>query len=239
MESPHKYVKVSKEAAKTLGETGGIGTVATRADIIEKLYNMFYIEKNGNSIIPTSKGKQLIDLVPEDLKSPLLTAKWERELDLISKGKQNPKDFTMRMRKYSGELVDAVKGSTDKFRHDNIVGKRCPECGKNLLEVKGKHGMMYVCQDRSCGHRENISKFTNARCPQCHKRLELRGQGDGQIYVCTTCTFREKASAFKKRFEDKPGKVDKKSVQKYMKQQQKEDEGNFAFAELFANLNKK
>ena len=99
--------------------------------------------------------------------------------------------------------------------------------------------MMYVCQDRSCGHRENISKFTNARCPQCHKRLELRGQGDGQIYVCTTCTFREKASAFKKRFEDKPGKVDKKSVQKYMKQQQKEDEGNFAFAELFANLNKK
>lgn len=239
MESPHKYVKVSKEAAKTLGETGGIGTVATRADIIEKLYNMFYIEKNGNSIIPTSKGKQLIDLVPEDLKSPLLTAKWERELDLISKGKQNPKDFTMRMRKYSGELVDAVKGSTDKFRHDNIVGKRCPECGKNLLEVKGKHGMMYVCQDRNCGHRENISKFTNARCPQCHKRLELRGQGDGQIYVCTTCTFREKANAFKKRFEDKPGKVDKKSVQKYMKQQQKEDEGNFAFAELFANLNKK
>ena len=49
----------------------------------------------------------------------------------------------------------------------------------------------------------------------------------------------KKQVPLKKRFEDKPGKVDKKSVQKYMKQQQKEDEGNFAFAELFANLNKK
>ncbi|MEF9959168.1 MAG: DNA topoisomerase III [Niameybacter sp.] len=239
MESPHKYVKVSKEAAKTLGETGGIGTVATRADIIEKLYNMFYVEKNGNSVVPTSKGKQLIELVPEELKTPLLTAKWERELELISKGKQNPKDFIARMRKYSSELVDTVKGSTDQFKHDNVVGKRCPDCGKNLLEVKGKHGKMYVCQDRACGYRENVSKFTNARCPECHKRLELRGQGDGQIYVCTTCTFREKASTFNNRFKDKQGKGDKKSVQKYMKQQQKEDEGNFAFADLFANLNKK
>lgn len=239
MESPHKYVKVSKEAAKTLGETGGIGTVATRADIIEKLYNMFYIEKSGNSIVPTSKGKQLIDLVPEELKTPLLTAKWERELELISKGKQNPKDFITRMRKYSGELVDTVKESTDKFKHDNIVGKRCPDCGKSLLEVKGKHGKLYVCQDRACGYRENVSKFTNAHCPECHKKLELRGQGDGQIYVCTTCTFREKASTFNNRFKDKQGKGDKKSVQKYLKQQQKEDEGNFAFADLFANLNKK
>ncbi|MEG0318320.1 MAG: DNA topoisomerase III [Niameybacter sp.] len=239
MESPHKYVKVSKEAAKTLGETGGIGTVATRADIIEKLYNMFYVEKNGNSVVPTSKGKQLIELVPEELKTPLLTAKWERELELISKGKQNPKDFIARMRKYSSELVDTVKESTDQFKHDNVVGKRCPDCGKNLLEVKGKHGKMYVCQDRACGYRENVSKFTNARCPECHKRLELRGQGDGQIYVCTTCTFREKASTFNNRFKDKQGKGDKKSVQKYMKQQQKEDEGNFAFADLFANLNKK
>ncbi len=45
MESPHKYINVSKEAAKTLGETGGLGTVATRADIIEKLFNSFVIEK--------------------------------------------------------------------------------------------------------------------------------------------------------------------------------------------------
>ncbi|MGL4344435.1 MAG: DNA topoisomerase III [Cellulosilyticaceae bacterium] len=240
MESPHKYVQVGKDAAKTLGETGGIGTVATRADIIEKLYNMFYIEKNGNSIVATSKGKQLIELVPAELKSPLLTAKWESELDQISKGKQNAKDFVARIKKYSAELVENVKGSSDQYRHDNMTGKRCPKCNKHLLEVKGKHGMMYVCQDRECGHKENVSKFTNTRCPECHKKLELRGEGEGQIYVCTTCTFREKVSSFNKKYRNNSGKVDKRDVQKYLKQQQKqEDEGNFAFAAAFANLNKK
>lgn len=236
MEKPHLYVKVDQKAAKTLGETGGIGTVATRADIIEKLYNMFYIEKNGKEIVPTSKGKQLIDLVPEDLKSPLLTAKWENELERISKGKQNPKIFMEEIRKYSADLVGDVKGSTEKYIHDNLTGKRCPTCGKYLLEVKGKHGKMYVCQDRACGYKETISRFTQTRCPQCHKKLELRGEGEGQIYVCTTCTFREKLSSFNKKYRKTSEKVDKRTLQKYMKEQQKENEGNFAFAEALGNL---
>ena len=88
MENPHKYINVGKEAAKTLGETGGLGTVATRADIIEKLFNSFVIENKGKDIIPTSKGRQLIELVPKELKSPLLTAKWESQLDEIAKGKR-------------------------------------------------------------------------------------------------------------------------------------------------------
>lgn len=236
MEKPHLYVNVDQKSAKTLGETGGIGTVATRADIIEKLYNMFYIEKNGKDIIPTSKGKQLIDLVPPDLKSPLLTAKWENELELISKGQKSPKAFMEEIRKYSADLVNSVKGSEEKYRHDNLTGKRCPNCNKHLLEVKGKHGKMYVCQDRECGYKETISRFTQTRCPQCHKKLELRGEGEGQIYVCTTCSFREKLSSFNKKYRNTSEKVDKKSVQKYLKAQQKEEEGNFAFAEAFGHL---
>jgi len=243
MEKPQKYVTIDKAHAKTLGETGGIGTVATRADIIEKLFNMFYIEKNGKEIIPTSKGKQLIELVPEELKSPLLTAEWEMELELISKGKRNPKDFIERMRSYASELVQEVKGSSDKFKHDNITGKKCPECGKYMLEVKGKHGVMNVCQDRACGHRENVSKFTNARCPECHKRLELRGQGEGQIYVCanTNCNFREKASMFNKRFNSKADKVNKRDVNNYMKKLKKESEEviNNPFGDLMNMFNAK
>ena len=238
MEKPHQYVEVDQKAAKTLGETGGIGTVATRADIIEKLYNMFYIEKSGKEIVPTSKGKQLIELVPVDLKSPLLTAKWEMALEEISKGKQDPKVFMKEIRAYSDELVQAVKTSGEKYVHDNITGKRCPECNKLMLEVKGKHGKLYVCQDRNCGHRENISRFTQTRCPNCHKKLELRGEGEGQIYVCTTCTFREKLSVFNKKYRSEHKKVDKKSVQRYLKEQSKQEEGNFAFAEAFAKLNK-
>jgi DNA topoisomerase-3 len=243
MEKPQKYVDIDKVHAKTLGETGGIGTVATRADIIEKLFNMFYIEKNGKEIIPTSKGKQLIELVPSELKSPLLTAQWELELELISKGKKDPKAFIERMRKYAEELVQDVKGSSDKFKHDNLTGKKCPKCGKYMLEVKGKYGVMNVCQDRACGHRENISKFTNARCPECKKRLELRGQGDGQIYVCpnATCNFREKASVFNKRFDNKADKVNKKEVNNIMKKMKQESEAplNSALAEALAKLNLK
>ncbi len=59
MENPQKYISIDKKNSKTLGETGGLGTVATRADIIEKLYNTFYIEKKGKEIIPTSKGNRL------------------------------------------------------------------------------------------------------------------------------------------------------------------------------------
>lgn len=225
MENPHKYINVDKESAKTLGETGGLGTVATRADIIDKLFNSFVIEKKGKDIIPTSKGKQLIDLVPKELKSPLLTAKWEGELDKISKGKEDPRKFTKEMRNYATALVEAVKQENAKFHHDNLTGKKCPVCGKYMLEVKSKNGTMNVCQDRECGHRENVARLTNARCPECKKRLELRGSGEGKIYVCpgTNCSFREKESQFKKRF-DKSGKVNKREVNKIMKKMQKEAE---------------
>lgn len=239
MENPHKYINVDKESAKTLGETGGLGTVATRADIIDKLFNSFVIENKGKDIIPTSKGKQLIDLVPKELKSPLLTAKWEGELDKISKGKEDPRKFTKEMRNYATALVEAVKQENAKFHHDNLTGKKCPVCGKYMLEVKGKNGTMNVCQDRECGHRENVARLTNARCPECKKRLELRGSGEGKIYVCpgTNCSFREKESQFKKRF-DKNAKVNKREVNKIMKKMQKEaeEEMNNPFAALLKDF---
>ncbi|SHK45255.1 DNA topoisomerase-3 [Hathewaya proteolytica DSM 3090] len=242
MENPQKYVSMDKDHAKTLGETGGIGTVATRADIIEKLFNTFYIEKNGKEIIPTSKGKQLVYMVPKDIKSPLLTAKWEQELELISKGKRDSRQFTDKIKDYTVELVKQVKGSDAVFKHDNLTGRRCPDCGKYMLEVKGKHGVMYVCQDRECGHRETISIFTNARCPECHKRLELRGHGEGKIYVCPNpnCNFREKESQFKKRFENKGDKVNKKELNKTLKDMKKQAEApiNSALADALAKFMK-
>ena len=237
MENPHKYINVNKDAAKTLNETGGLGTVATRADIIEKLFNSFVIEKKGKDIYPTSKGKQLIDLVPKDLKSPLLTAKWEKQLDDIAKGKANNKKYIDDMKKYATALVEDVKNDNARFHHDNITGKKCPNCGKYLLEVKGKNGRMLVCQDRECGYRENLARLTNARCPECHKKLELRGQGKGKIYVCTgeSCNFREKASVFEKRF-DKSAKVNKRETAKIMAKMKKEAEQTATEDNPFAAL---
>lgn len=241
MENPVKYMNTNdKELAKTLGETGGLGTVATRADIIEKLFNTFLIEKRGKDIFITSKGRQLLNLVPEELKSPELTGQWEQKLNYISKGKLNKNTFINEMRSYAQKVVGEIKNSEEKFRHDNVTGNKCPQCGKPMLEVNTKKGKMLVCQDRECGYRKGVARVTNARCPECKKKLELRGEGEGQIYVCTgaNCSFREKASQFKKRF-DKDGKADKREVNNYMKKLKKEaDEPiNSALAEALAKLN--
>lgn len=222
MENPTKYMDTqNKQLADTLKSTGGLGTVATRADIIDKLFNSFLIEKRGKDIHITSKGRQLLDLVPEELKSPTLTGEWEQKLEAIAKGKLKKEVFISEMKNYTKEIVSEIKSSDKKYKHDNISTKSCPDCGKPMLEVNGKKGKMLVCQDRECGHRKNVSRTTNARCPQCKKKLELRGEGAGQIFACK-CGYREKLSTFQERRKKESGnKADKRDVQKYMKQQKK------------------
>ncbi len=204
-----------RDALKT---AGGLGTPATRADIIEKLFDSFCIERRGKEIHPTSKGKQLIDIVPADLKSAELTARWEQKLSLIAKGGANDKQFVAEMRTYATSLVSAVKTGDAKYKHDNMTREPCPECGKYLLEVNGKKGKMLVCQDWECGYRKSISVITNARCPECHKKLEMRGEGDKKAFFCI-CGYREKLSDFEKRKET--AGAGKRDVAKYMQQQAK------------------
>ncbi|PEO09135.1 DNA topoisomerase III [Bacillus wiedmannii] len=238
MENPTKYMDTqNKQLADTLKSTGGLGTVATRADIIDKLFNSFLLEKRGKDIHITSKGRQLLDLVPEELKSPTLTGEWEQKLEAIAKGKLKKEVFISEMKNYTKEIVSEIKSSDKKYKHDNISTKSCPDCGKPMLEVNGKKGKMLVCQDRECGHRKNVSRTTNARCPQCKKKLELRGEGAGQIFACK-CGYREKLSTFQERRKKESGsKADKRDVQKYMKQQNKEEEPlNNPFAEALKKL---
>ncbi len=227
----------NKQLAETLKATGGLGTVATRADIIEKLFNSFLIEKRGKEIHITSKGRQLLDLVPEELKSPILTAEWEQKLDQIAHGKLKKDVFIGQMKTYTKKIVSEIKSSTKKYKHDNISTKTCPECGKHMLEVNGKKGKMLVCQDRECGYRKNVARATNARCPQCHKKLELRGEGEGQVFACK-CGYHEKLSSFQeRRKKESAGKVSKQDVQKYLKKQQKEEGPlNNALAEALKGL---
>ena len=238
MENPVKYLKhKEKDIVKTLGETGGLGTVATRADIIEKLFNSFLMEKKGNEIHLTSKGKQLLSLVPSDLKSPELTASWEMRLQAIAKGKESDKTFMKEIDNYTKALIQEIKSADGTFRHDNMTRTKCPKCGKFMLEVNGKHGKMLVCQDRECGHKETISRHTNARCPICHKKMDLVGKGDGQRFVCV-CGHKEKLSAFEDR-KKKAGKgASKKDVNNYLRKQAKEAKEpiNNAFAEAFSKI---
>ncbi len=238
MENPVKYMTTrDAQAAKTLGETGGLGTVATRADIIEKLFHSFLMEKKGNEIHITSKAKQLLELVPEDLKKPELTADWERKLSDISRGKMRQETFLEEIWGYTCEIVDEIKTGDGTFRHENITNKVCPHCGKHLLAVNGKNSKMLVCQDRECGYRETVSRITNARCPKCHKRMEMILKGKEETFVCA-CGYKEKLSAFQARREKEGAGVNKRDVQKYLKQQQKEakEPVNNAFAQALAGI---
>ncbi len=238
MENPVAYMESGDKAmAKTLGETGGLGTVATRADIIEKLFKSFLLEKRGEDIFLTSKAKQLLELVPEDLRKPELTADWEMRLSKIAKGNLKRAAFMKDIRGYTVDLISQIKQGEGTFRHDNLTNKRCPRCGKRLLAVKGKNSEMLVCQDRECGYRETVSRTSNARCPKCHKKMELRGKGDGQIFVCR-CGYKEKLSSFQERRKKEGAGVSKRDVARYLNQQKKEAEAplNNAFAEALAKL---
>lgn len=238
MENPVKFMESGdRQAAKTLGETGGLGTVATRADIIEKLFNSFLMEKKGNEILITAKAKQLLELVPEDLRKPELTADWEMKLSNIAKGKMKQETFLREIRNYTCDIVKEIKTGDGTFRHDNLTNKICPNCGKKLLAVNGKNAKLLVCQDRECGYRETVSRTTNARCPKCHKRMEMYVKGKEEIFVCA-CGYKEKLSAFQARREKEGAGVKKRDVQKYLKQQQKEAQEpiNNAFAQALAGL---
>ncbi len=228
MEHPGKFVE-NKALREALESTSGLGTPATRADIIEKLFNTFYVERKGKEIFPTSKGIQLVNIVPSDLKSPELTGKWEQQLALISKGRTNSATFVAEMRNYATKLVKDVTSSNEVFKHDNVTREKC-ECGKFLLEVNGKKGKMLVCPDRECGFRKSISQVSNARCPQCHKKMEIRGEDENKSFYCS-CGHREKLDAFKKR---KGEQVNKKEVTNFLKQQDKGDPINSALADALA-----
>ena len=238
MENPVKFMETrDKEAVKTLGETGGLGTVATRADIIEKLFHSFMMEKKGNEIHITSKAKQLLELVPEDLKKPELTADWEMKLSQIAKGRIRQGDFLHQIRDYTCEIVDEIKTGEGTFRHDNLTNKICPQCGKKLLAVNGKNSKMLVCQDRECGYRETISRTTNARCPKCHKRMEMYVKGKEETFVCQ-CGYKEKLSAFQARRQKEGAGVGKRDVQNYLRRQQNEanEPVNNAFAQALSGI---
>ena len=224
----------------TAMEKGGLGTVATRADIIDKLFNTFLMEKKDKDIYVTSKGRQLLELVPEDLKKPALTADWEKKLTAISEGRLKKDVFIRDIRGYTQEIVSEIRTGDGKFRHENLTNTKCPQCGKRMLAVKGKNSRMLVCQDRECGYRETVARTTNARCPKCHKRMEMYGRGDAQTFICA-CGYKEKLSVFQERRKKEGAGVSKRDVQKYLNKQRKEAEQplNNAFAEAFAKLNLK
>ena len=145
MENAGKFVD-DEELKEELKESG-IGTPATRAQIIERLIEVGYVYKSKKSLHPTDKGKSLIEMVPEPIKSPETTAKWEKALSKIEKGSPSDK-FMKSINNYVHFLVE--EASKLEKRESPGVGD-CPVCGRQVK--KNKKG--YGCS----GWRESSCKF--------------------------------------------------------------------------------
>ncbi|CAM3011651.1 DNA topoisomerase 3 [Paenibacillus sediminis] len=198
-------------------EKHGLGTPATRADIIEKLVSSDTIERQGNMLLPTGKGIQLIELVSPELRTPQLTARWEAELEKIARGEGRPEPFIRGIRKMAEELVSGVKGSSASYKPHNVSNSHCPDCGERLLEKKSKRGKMLVCPNQECGYRRSAEKrLSNRRCPQCHKKMELKEGKAGMFVQCITCGITEVLNKDSQH-------VNKREQQKLMKQYAKQE----------------
>lgn len=231
MEHPAKFV-TSNNAKTILEDTGGLGTPATRADILDKLFTNGYLELNGKSIFPTSKGKQLIDLVPEQLRSPLLTANYETRLKKIAEGKEKDELFLKDIISETKSMVNEVLNSDSNYRHDNITTKKCPECGNPLLEVNNKSGKSLVCSSPTCKYRKVMVRHTMVKCPNCFKKLDLIGDYDNGSYQCS-CGFKEKTTTFKERISEKKKEMSKKDIANYLKKQNNDIPKDNPFSDFF------
>ncbi|HEY0828191.1 MAG TPA: DNA topoisomerase III [Bacilli bacterium] len=199
----------------TFMEKFKLGTPATRADIIEKLLSTDTIERQGvrNHLIPTGKGLQLIELVAAELRSPELTAKWEQELENISKGKGNMEKFLLSIRQQTTEMVREVKNSATEYKPHNLTHSKCPECDNVLSEVKNKKGKMLVCINRECTYRRSAEKqLSNKRCPQCRKKMEINTGKAGKYAQCRSCNVIEMLD------DNSGGRIVKKEAQQLIRQ---------------------
>ena len=140
-----------KEDIPEDAERKGLGTPATRADIIEKLVAAGFVERKAKSLIPTQDGINLISILPEPLTSPMLTAEWEQQLTEIAKGAASPDTFLDGIRDMVQALVSDHSQISEEGRALFVPEREsigaCPRCGKPVYEGKKN----FACSDRSCG----------------------------------------------------------------------------------------
>lgn len=128
-------------------EKKGLGTPATRAGIIENLVKRQYIKREGKKILPTEKGIQLIDCVPDDVKSPKMTAVWETALQHIEKGAASADEFMNQIEDSVKYLVDTYSevDNSKHFTRWETVGI-CQKCGQKVLA----YPKSYACENKEC-----------------------------------------------------------------------------------------
>lgn len=146
---------------KQLRETEGLGTEATRANILETLYKRGYIKKKGKSVVATPAGVMLIDNLPTVLKDPGLTALWEQALNQIAEKQLSLSEFMQKQEQFIRHLIQTCghKG----LNIGNIEIRKCPQCGNPLRKIKGEKGEFWGCTGYpKCKYIESLAKKKSA-----------------------------------------------------------------------------
>ena len=157
-------------------ERKGLGTPATRADIIEKLVKDGFVKRENKQMIPTEDGMKLITILPDVVKSPKLTADWENELTLVSKGEVAAEQFMSGIEAMVTDLVKTYHSVSDEHKAMFGTGKggqevlgKCPKCGADV--VKGKFGA--YCTGK-CGM--NVGKALGVTLSDTQVKSLLQGK---------------------------------------------------------------
>lgn len=205
-------------------EKHSLGTPATRAEIIEKLIKSELMERRGNALAVTPKGKQLLSLVNPSLVSPELTEKWEKDLEAIAQGKKTSQAFLKEIEQDTKRLVAEIKDSKQEYKDFSLTTKICPECGEALRERNTKDGKIYICSNQECSYRRRKDpKVSNHRCSQCHKKMEIIDGKNGSFFKCKYCGISEKMLDNKARKKKMTKHEERKLVKKYSQEEEPQE----------------
>jgi len=208
-EPPSRYNEAS--LIKKLEELG-IGRPSTYAPILSTIQDRFYVEKIERKFIPTKLGFAVCDFLVKyfaDILDYSFTAQMEDELDEISRGEREWKPTISEFYKPFEKKLEIVEQTAEKVKMEvTLAGKKCPECGKELIVRIGKFGKFFACSGfPECKHTESMEEKVNAKCPQDGGEVVVRKTRRGKtFYGCKNWPVCKYASW------TKPKKVDSGQV---------------------------
>lgn len=175
------------------------------------------IESQDGKLKVTSKGAQILSLAPQELTSPLLTAEWEDKLLKIEKGTYQRQQFIDEMKQFTIRVIQTIKESDQKYKHDNLTSAECPTCGKFMLKVKQKMAQCLCVKTHHVKQRKTSKPKRKHVVQNVKKRLTKFGTGGQATYRCV-CGHTETQAQMNQRLKSKgKDKVSHRDMKKYMK----------------------
>lgn len=186
---------------KVLKETAGIGTPATRANMIENAIDRGYLARSKKKIVATDRGLGMVSIYPKAITSPGMTALWETNLEKVANGEMSLPTFTGQISNYIAKIIEQTISVSDELtKNEGVIAKalsikpqdrhNCFDCDSSLRRVRGKFGYFWGCQNASCNSnfkddngkpvKPIVSKADLPDCPDCGKKMQLRESKKGK-----------------------------------------------------------